>query len=74
VLTEANEVLVFKSQSESGKTRKTKEDLSKSLFPDFNQYDVLLGINARELQKVYFDAFIDLVTIHIWINKILLVG
>jgi IS5 family transposase len=27
-----------------------------------------------ERQKVYFDAFIDLATIHIWINKILLVG
>ncbi|MEH2199813.1 hypothetical protein [Nostoc sp.] len=27
-----------------------------------------------ERQKVYFDSFIDLATIHIWINKILLVG
>ena len=27
-----------------------------------------------ERQKIYFDAFIDLATIHIWINKILLVG
>ncbi|WP_334828191.1 hypothetical protein [Nostoc sp.] len=27
-----------------------------------------------ERQKVYFDAFIDLAAIHIWINKILLVG
>ncbi len=27
-----------------------------------------------ERQTVYFDAFIDLATIHIWINKILLVG
>ena len=27
-----------------------------------------------ERQKVYFDAFIDLATIHIWIQRILLVG
>lgn len=27
-----------------------------------------------ERQKVYFNSFIDLATIHIWINKILLVG
>ncbi|MBE8992619.1 transposase [Nostoc sp. LEGE 12450] len=27
-----------------------------------------------ERRKVYFDAFIDLATIHIWIHKILLVG
>lgn len=27
-----------------------------------------------ERQKVYFGAFLDLATIHIWINKILLVG
>jgi IS5 family transposase len=27
-----------------------------------------------ERRKIYFDAFIDLATIHIWINKILLVG
>lgn len=27
-----------------------------------------------ERQKVYFDSFIDLATIHIWIQRILLVG
>lgn len=27
-----------------------------------------------ERQQVYFDAFIDLATIHIWIQRILLVG
>ncbi|MEH2047961.1 hypothetical protein [Nostoc sp.] len=36
------------------------------------KYRCLVGIWER--QKVYFDAFIDLATIHIWINKMLLVG
>jgi hypothetical protein len=57
-------------------------DPSKFLFLDFNKsgvsrcvqrkYRRLVGIWER--RKVYFDAFIDLATIHIWINKILLVG
>lgn len=57
-------------------------DPSKFLFLDFNKSGVSLGINAIdrrlvvrwERQKVYFDAFIDLASVHIWINKILLVG
>ncbi|MCC5663030.1 hypothetical protein LC653_03525 [Nostoc sp. CHAB 5784] len=36
------------------------------------KYRRLVVIGER--QKVYFDAFLDLATIHIWINKILLVG
>ncbi|MDZ8226249.1 hypothetical protein [Nostoc sp. ChiVER01] len=67
---------------ESGKPRKTEEDTSKSLFLDFSRSVVLLGINALkrrlvvrwERQKVYFDPYIDLATIHIWINKTLSVG
>jgi hypothetical protein len=43
---------------------------------------VLRGINVNivvrvvrwERQKVYFNSFIDLATIHIWIQRILLVG
>jgi hypothetical protein len=82
VLLYAKEVFALNGQNEFGKPRKTEEDPSKFLFLDFNKSGVSLGINALgrrlvvrwERRKVYFDAFIDLATIHIWINKILLVG
>ncbi len=64
------------------KTKKNRGRPIKISVPRFQQercfawyqrkYRRLVGIWER--QKVYFDAFIDLATIHIWINKILLVG
>ena len=82
VLLYANLVLDLKYQKEFGKIGKIKEDLLKFLLLDINKNVVSLGTNVNIVQKVvrwerqtvYFDAFIDLATIHIWINKILLVG
>ena len=78
----ANVVLDLKYQKEFGKIGKIREDPSKFLLLDISKNAVLLGINVNIVQKVvrwerqtvYFDIFIDLATIHIWINKILLVG
>ncbi|WP_372478272.1 hypothetical protein [Nostoc mirabile] len=64
------------------KTKKNRGRPIKISVPRFQQeqcfawyqrkYRRLVVIGER--QKVYFDAFIDLATIHIWINKILLLG
>ncbi|MGI8504573.1 MAG: transposase, partial [Hassallia sp.] len=68
--------------NESGKRRKIKADLSKFLCRDFTFERCFAWYQPKyrrlvvrwERQKVYFDSFIDLATIHIWINKVLLVG
>ncbi len=75
-------VLDLKYQNEFGRLRKTKVDRSKSRFLDVSSSDVSLLFNvntvvwlyARERRKVCFDAFIDLATIYIWTQRILLVG
>ena len=78
----ANVVSDLKYQKEFGKIGKIKEDRSKFLLLDISKNVVLLGANVNIVQKVvrwerqtvYFDAFIDLATIHIWIKRLLLVG
>lgn len=57
-------------------------DPSKFLFLDFTSERCFAWYQRKyrrlvvrwERRKVYFDAFIDLATIHIWVHKILLVG
>ena len=58
------------------------EDQLKTIHRDFNKRDVLRGLQRKyrrlvvrwERQSRIFDGFLALATIHIWINKILLVG
>jgi hypothetical protein len=64
------------------KTKKSRGRPIKISVPRFQQERCFAWYQRKyrrlvvrwERQKVYFDAFIDLATIHIWINKILLVG
>jgi hypothetical protein len=69
-------------QTRFGKQRKIEVDQLKSLLQDFSRNVVLLGVERKyrrlvvrwERQSVYFNSFIDLATIHIWIQRVLLVG
>jgi len=45
--------------------------LKKSSNRRFDSIHIIIFLTMR---KSYFDAFIDLATIHIWIQRILLVG
>ena len=82
VLPFANAVFDLKYQNESGKQRKTLVRPIKISVPRFQQERCFAWYQRKyrrlvvrwERQKVYFDAFIDLATIHIWIQRILLVG
>ncbi len=64
------------------KTKKNRARPIKISVPRFQQERCFAWYQRKyrrlvvrsELQKVYFHALIDLATIHIWINKILLVG
>ncbi|WP_242065014.1 transposase [Nostoc sp. FACHB-133] len=64
------------------KTKKNRERPIKISVPRLQQERCFAWYQRKyhrlvvrwERQKVYFDTFIDLATIHIWINKILLVG
>lgn len=82
VLTVVSEVFDLKYQNGFGKPGKIKVDLLKFQFRDFSRNAVSAWYQRKyrrlvvrwERQKAYFDALIDLATIHAWINKILLVG
>jgi IS5 family transposase len=64
------------------KTKKNKGTSIKISAPRFQQERCFAWYQRKyrrlvvrwERRKVYFDAFIDLATIHIWIQRILLVG
>ena len=64
------------------KTRKTLGRPIKISVPRFQQERCFAWYQRKyrrlvvrwERQQIYFDAFLSLATVHIWINKILLVG
>ena len=81
VLFYVNEVFDPKYQNEFGKQIKNRGRPIKNSVPRYQQERCFAWFQRKyrrlvvrwERQKVYFDAFINIATIHIWIQRILLV-